>query len=87
MSRGFACALFGIAMTLFSWVSPWVWPAWPALTIMRAIPDFAEYSFGVRGAILVALIAVNSAFWALIALGVWRGVQRLTTRRRPGEPA
>ena len=83
MSRGFVCAVFGIAMTLFSWFGPWAWPAWPALAIMRQLPDFGDYAFGVRGAIIVLLIVINSAFWAATGWLAWWSAQRLTTLRRP----
>jgi hypothetical protein len=87
MSRGFVCALFGFAMTLFSWFAPWSWPAWPALTMMKLFPDFADYAFSVRGGILVLLIFINSAFWAAAGWVVWWAAQRLTARRRaPLEP-
>jgi len=84
LSRGFACAIFGIAMTLLSWYGPWAWPAFPALTTLRLFPDFADYAFSVRGAIIVLLIGINVAFWAGAAWLVWWSAQRLTTRRRPG---
>jgi hypothetical protein len=91
MSRGFVCAMFGIAMTLFSWFGPWAWPAWPALTTMRILvgaqTSFADLPYAARGAILVLLIAINIAFWAAAAWLAWWTAQRLTTRRRaPGEP-
>jgi len=75
--------MFGIAMTLLSWYGPWAWPAFPALTTMRLFPDFADYAFSVRGAIIVLLIAINVAFWAGAAWLVWWSAQRLTARRRP----
>lgn len=67
-------------MTLFSWFGPWAWPAWPALAIMRLFTDFADYAFGVRGAIIVLLIALNSAFWAGAAWIAWWLVQRARSR-------
>ena len=82
MSRGFACAIFGIAMTLFSWFGPWAWPAFPALTTMRLFSDFADYAFALRGTIIVLLIAVNSAFWGAALWLAWWSAQHLTTRRR-----
>lgn len=85
MSRGFVCALFGVAMTLFSWFGPWAWPAWPALTTMRLFPDFADYGFAVRGAIIVILIAINSAFWAAAAWLSDRGARSLLSRVRASQ--
>jgi len=86
VSRGFVCAMFGLAMTLFSWYSPWAWPAWPALTTMHIIvgtqTTFADLPYAARGAVIVLLIAINVAFWAAVAWLVWWCVQRLTVRRR-----
>ncbi|HEY8132475.1 MAG TPA: hypothetical protein VII12_11355 [Thermoanaerobaculia bacterium] len=91
LSRGFLCASFGIAMTLFSWYSPWAWPAWPALTTMRLLvgtqASFADLPFGVRGAVVVLLIVINVAVWAGAAMLVWTLVgQWRTVRRRPPPP-
>ena len=87
MSRGFACAIFGVAMTLFSWYAPWGWPAWPALTTMRILvgaqTNFADLPYATRGVVIALLIAINIAFWAAAAWLVWWTAQRLTTRRRP----
>ena len=85
VSRGFVCALLGVAMTLFSWYGPWSWPAWPALTIGRMIggqTSFYDLPYATRAMIIVLLIVINSAFWGAIAWGVWWTVQRLTARRR-----
>jgi len=89
MSRGFVCAMLGVGMTLFSWYGPWAWPAWPALTLGRIIggqTSVYELPYAQRAAIIVLLIAVNSAFWGGIVWGVWWSVQRLTTRRRRVAP-
>ena len=75
MSRGFRCFLFGIAMTVFARVGPWSWPGWPAITALdfvlaHAAPSVAgpiTKSFG-----LVALMLVNSGFWALVAFAALR---------------
>jgi len=87
MSRGFFCAIFGVAMTLFSWYAPWAWPAWPALTTMRILvgtqTSFADLPYAARGATIVLLIAINVAFWAAAAWFAWWISQRLTARRRP----
>lgn len=69
MSRGFLCALLGIAMTLFAWFGPWAWPAWPAFAVIDVVfgsnTAFAELSIGVRAATVVMLIVVNVIFWAM----------------------
>ncbi|HEX9405832.1 MAG TPA: hypothetical protein VF975_00840 [Thermoanaerobaculia bacterium] len=87
MSRGFLCTMVGIAMTLFSWFSPWAWPAWPALTTMRILvgtqTSFADLPYAARGAMIVLLIAINVAFWAAVARLLSRIVQGLLARRRP----
>ena len=72
MSRGFACTLGGIAVTAFSWISPWAWPAWPALALMRYVFEstFADLPFATRGAIVVLLIVVNAAVWAAIIYAI-----------------
>jgi hypothetical protein len=85
-SRGFTCAAFGLAMTVFSWFSPWAWPAWPALTTMSLLvgsqTSFADLSFGVRSAVIVLLIAINVGFWALVAMILWSGTRWLSANRR-----
>ena len=64
MSRGFLSTLGGLAVTIFSWFSPWSWPAWPALTLL-SFASRPESQAG-RGAFVVAMILVNTAFWSLI---------------------
>jgi hypothetical protein len=75
LSRGLLCALFGVAMTVFSWFSPWSWPAWPALGAMAVVfgthRRFADLPFAVRGGFVVLLIAINVAAWAGAAMLVW----------------
>lgn len=85
VSRGFSCALAGIALTLLAWNGPWSWPAWPALTMLRvAFPperSFAALSPGLRGAVVVLAIAVNVACWAsatALALRLLRGPEAAT---------
>jgi hypothetical protein len=72
VSRGFACTLGGLAITAFSWISPWAWPAWPALALMRYVFEstFADLPFATRGAIVVLLIVVNAAVWAAIIYAI-----------------
>ena len=86
MSRGFACALFGIAMTLFSWFGPWEWPAWPAFTTLDVLfgdrTSWAELPTAARGAVLVALIVVNSGFWGGVAALAFATVRKARTARQ-----
>ena len=73
MSRGFVCALVGIAMTLLAWFGPWMWPAWPAFTALHLAFRhivFAALPYAVRSAAVVAAIAVNVAFWGVIAFAI-----------------
>ncbi|HEY3055789.1 MAG TPA: hypothetical protein VGK31_07660 [Thermoanaerobaculia bacterium] len=70
LSRGFICALIGVAMTLLAWYGPWAWPAWPAFTAIDVLfghAGYAEYPYAVRAAILVGLIVLNVSFWGVIA--------------------
>ena len=64
MSRGFLSTLGGLAVTIFSWFSPWSWPAWPALTLLSVVSRPNSHSG--RAAFVVALIVVNTAFWSLV---------------------
>jgi hypothetical protein len=72
LSRGFICALIGVAMTLLAWYGPWAWPAWPAFMAVDLLfgpAGYGDYSYSVRATILVALIMLNVSFWGLIAYG------------------
>jgi len=69
MSRGFIAALVGLAITIFSWWSPWLWPAWPSIFIFRRLHDFYEYSHTQQAVVTILLIAWNVAAWALLARG------------------
>src|SRR5262249_37773202 len=93
LSRNFLCALFGIAMTLFSWYSPWAWPAAPAFGVMRLLVgapgNFADLPYAARAAVFVVLIIVNVAAWALAALAasvVLRALSR-ALRSAQGPPS
>jgi hypothetical protein len=81
MSRGFASALFGIAMTLLDWFGPWEWPAWPAFAVIEIAfgshTAFAELPFATRAAAVTLLIIVNVTFWGAVA---WT-MMRLFARR------
>jgi hypothetical protein len=72
VSRGFASSLGGLAITAFSWISPWAWPAWPALALMRYVfeASFADQPYATRGAIVVLLIAINAAVWSLLIYAI-----------------
>ena len=71
LSRGFICALAGVAMTILSWFGPWSWPAWPALAVLRvAFPperSFPALPFEVRATIVVVVVGVNVAVWGALA--------------------
>jgi hypothetical protein len=82
--------MFGIAMTLFSWWSPWAWPAAPALAMIRILvgtqTSFADLPYATRATVFVVLIVINVAAWAIAAFVLSILVQRLTARRRPAPP-
>lgn len=76
LSRGFICALAGVAITIFAWFSPWLWPAWPAFTVLE-IAFSPERPFSAldplgRGAVVILLIVINVAAWAAIVHGLSR---------------
>ena len=75
MSRGFGSTLFGTAITIFAWFSPWSWPAWPALGVLRLL-WWVNPAFGPL--IVLLCIAINVAAWALL----FRAVQWLIARWR-----
>jgi hypothetical protein len=80
MSRGFLCALIGIAMTVFAWYGPWAWPAWPAFAALELVFGegewYQELAPAARGGVIVVLIAINVTFWALLAWLISRGLFR-----------
>jgi hypothetical protein len=85
MSRSFTCILIGLAMTLFSWYGPWAWPAAPAFAALHLVfgngASWQELPYAGRGAVLVALIAINSGCWALVAASIWFVVRRSLSLR------
>lgn len=84
VSRGFASALGGIAMTLFAWYGPWAWPAWPAFTAIDLLfgkGGYAELPYAQRAATLVGLIVANSGFWAVL-IRMLLELPRVVGRRR-----
>jgi len=75
MSRGFIGALTGIVLTVLAWYGPWLWPGWPAVTVLDfVLGRFApsEVSFGAKAVGMVALIIINVGFWGLVTRGaIW----------------
>lgn len=86
MSRGFLAALGGLGMTLLAWYGPWAWPAWPAFTALDLAfgkGGFTDLPYAEKGAVVVALIAINVAFWGLaIRGGIWIGERGWRACRR-----
>lgn len=85
-SRGFRCALFGLAMTILARLGPWNWPGWPARTVLdfalsRAAPSVVGPV--AKGLGLVALIVVNAGFWAFAACAALRLRSRMRRRLTP----
>lgn len=80
MSRGFVCTLGGIAITIFAWFGPWLWPAWPALAVLELAfsPErpFSALLPGAKQAVVVLLIIWNVAVWS----GVLQGLTMLGGR-------
>ena len=69
-SHGFLHSLVGIALTIFSWYSPWAWPAAPALVMLELIggeTEWLERGYNARAVILTLLIVINVGFWALVS--------------------
>lgn len=84
MSRGFIAALAGLAITIFAWWSPWIWPAWPSIFVFNRIHDFHEYSHSLQAVITVLLIAFNVAVWAFVARAlIWITAKVLNERLPP----
>ena len=85
MSRGFVCALFGIAMTLLSWYGPWAWPAAPAFATLHLLygsgASWTELPESQRAAMLVLLIAINVAFWGAALWALMRLRRGAAARR------
>ncbi len=75
ISRTFASVLAGVAMTIFSWYTPWFWPGFPALTVLHFLTGYSELSFSARAIIFLGLIVLNVSVWAFItyALSVFAG--------------
>jgi hypothetical protein len=87
MSRGFRCALFGIAMTILARVGPWSWPGWPAMKVLdfalaHTAPSVAGPIY--KGLGLLILIFVNAGFWAVVAYAAvfaWKALRRVARQR------
>ncbi|HUP45893.1 MAG TPA: hypothetical protein VM779_10320 [Thermoanaerobaculia bacterium] len=90
MSRGFLCALSGIALTIFSWYGPWGWPAWPAFAVLHLVfgtgGGYHELPPAGRGAVIVALLVINVTAWAIACYGLWAALRRLLHRGGWYEP-
>ncbi len=80
-SPGFLRAVFGILVTVLAWFGPWSWPAWPAMAVLAIAfsPEhpFVALPFNARAAIVVVLMFVNVAVWALVVYGIGRVRERL----------
>lgn len=88
-SAGFLHALAGIAMTIFSWYSPWAWPALPALTLLELIggeTGWLDHGQTVRGVILVTLIIINVSAWGALSWLIAGSVRRLRRRSAFAKP-
>lgn len=72
-------------MTLFSWWSPWAWPAAPALLMMRILvgtqTSFADLPYATRAAVFAGLLVINVAAWTMAAFLALALLQRLTSVR------
>ena len=79
ISRGFASSLAGLAITIFAWYSPWVWPAWPSILVFDTFDHggFAELSHNGQAAVTVLLIALNVFVWAAIIRVLWSVAARV----------
>lgn len=79
MSRGFICAVVGVAVTLLGWFGSWAWPTMPAFAVLHLAfgsgENWLELPFAGRAAVLVGLIVVNVGFWALLAYVLLRSAQ------------
>lgn len=78
-SRGFLSTLAGLAITLFAWFTSWSWPAFPALVALTFLKTLGRTQ-AVRDVIVVVLITINTAVWALIVYVVWWLVARSRER-------
>lgn len=85
MSKSFIFTVIGLAMTLASWYGPWAWPAAPAFAALHLVfgngASWQELPYAGRAAVLVALIAINSGCWALVAASIWFAVRRVRSLR------
>lgn len=90
MSRGFRCALAGLAITIFGYFGAWEWPAWPAFWLLDVVfgngSSWIHLSAGVRDLVLVALIAFNTACWGVVVWGLV-AVARKAQRRKGSKHA
>ena len=79
VSRGFSCTLAGVAITVFAWFSPWLWPGWPGVPVMGYITtryDFVAWPYATKGATIVVVMILNIAWWALVAYTATRATAK-----------
>jgi hypothetical protein len=82
-SRGFVCMLIGFAMTLFAWFGPWEWPAAAAYFVLNQFfgGDYSGFPTVQRALVLLLLIVVNVASWALVSYVVITAIRAVTGKR------
>jgi hypothetical protein len=69
-----------MVVTVFAWFSPWLWPGWPAVTVMQYLAlhfDYDERPYAVRAAIIVGVMILNIVSWAAVAYIAWRAAERI----------
>ena len=82
ISRHFASALFGVAMTLLAWGGPWEWPGLPAILVLERGfgTGFGDLEQWQRASAVVLLIAVNVGTWGIVANLATLAFQRAAKR-------
>lgn len=77
-------------MTVFSWFSPWEWPAWPALWTMRLAfgseRNFADLPPTSKALFFLLLIVINTAAWTLVIAALYKLLRVIYTSGRSGSP-
>jgi hypothetical protein len=76
LSRGFLCAMAGVAVTVLAWFGPWTWPAWPGLVVVDLVfappRSLADLPFTGRAVAVFLLLAINVAAWGALVAAVWK---------------
>lgn len=80
-SRAFWSALAGIAITIYSWFSPWILPGLPAILLLDSLKNYSEFSFNARAVIFFGLIVLNVTVWAFITYWLSLLCSRVFRRR------